>query len=451
VETHSQAQPLGRRLSCSNCRLGIITERLMLICPRCHASLVGAKDIDDTLPEGYRVAAICRKNLCGHYRPESDACQLVIDTGKAKNINRPGKIEWLEAGGFAAQCPASPPQWVMETPVARIGFLSPVFNHIGGTETWHKTLLPHIDQAGFVSLATTTSDLSALRCWARRGESAAKRLAASVEVLVVWGVGSQLGKYLPSGRRPKVITVTHTNCNSDWGREIVAGQCPWSDAVVAVNHSGLISIPATWQGLRRVIFNAVDLNRVRSELTQAEAKERLGITPQTKVIMSISRISPEKRLDLLARAARHLPDDYRVVIVGVTSGPDLDHTRELLAMQSDRFTLLPAVDAPGDVLRAADCYVSCSQFEGFGLSAAEAVAAEVPVISTAVGVFEDFPHLATLIPHAVDAQTLADTIVCTCRRPPETFERSQQVKSRFSVSRFVDDWKTIIAEITGHE
>lgn len=406
--------------------------------------------MDETLPEGYRVAAICRQNLCGHYRRESDACQLVIDTGKAKNISRPGKIDWLEAGGFAAQCPASPPQWVMETPVARIGFLSPVFNHIGGTETWHATLLPHIDGAGFVSLATTTADLSRLRCWARRGEAAARRLAATVDVLVVWGVGSQLGKYLPADRRPKIITVTHTDFTSDWGREIVLGQLPWSDAVVAVNQSGLLAVPTSWHGLRRVISNAVDPNRVRSDLTHTEAKQRLGIDPQTKVIMSISRISPEKRLYLLAEAARYLPVDHRVVVIGVTSGPDLEHTRELLGMQSPQFTLLPAVETPGDVLRAADCYVSCSHFEGFGLSAVEAIAANVPVISTAVGVFEDFSDLATLIPHAIHPKTLASKIVDTLRRPPATAELSRAVFAKFSVNRFVAEWKKIIQEVRNH-
>jgi hypothetical protein len=52
--------------------------------------------------------AICRSNACGHYVAADDACQLVIDRGKAKGQNRTGKIEWLY-GNPTASCPDSPP------------------------------------------------------------------------------------------------------------------------------------------------------------------------------------------------------------------------------------------------------------------------------------------------------------------------------------------------------
>jgi len=133
--------------------------------------------------------------------------------------------------------------------------------------------------------------------------------------------------------------------------------------------------------LRR-IPNGVDAETFRPP-TPAEReaeRARLGIDPSAPLALYTGRFAPVKRLDLLIDAAARLPD-LRLVMVG--EGSEEARLRELVASRdlADRVKLLPLVEDPASLYRAADVYVCASSTEGMSNSVLEAMASGLPVVA----------------------------------------------------------------------
>jgi glycosyltransferase involved in cell wall biosynthesis len=138
------------------------------------------------------------------------------------------------------------------------------------------------------------------------------------------------------------------------------------------------------------------------------------------------RFHPDKRPQLAIEIAKYLPDDWRMVLTG--------HRGEKLEV-SDRVTILPP-QHPGDWLAVADCFLSTSKFEGFGLSVAEAVAAGVPVVSSPVGIATR-PGLASVVPMDAEPEEWAAAIIASS-------ERELPSRELFGVEAFLTAWDEVI-------
>lgn len=138
-----------------------------------------------------------------------------------------------------------------------------------------------------------------------------------------------------------------------------------------------------------VIPTGLDLARFRPARTAQERadvrtlRERLGIAPGQKVLLSVSRLAKEKNLeevlDLVAAADR---DDAVLVMVG--DGPhraELEaHAAALGIAQRVRFT---GVVSPGEIqrwYRVGDVFLSASRSETQGLTFIEALASGLPLL-----------------------------------------------------------------------
>lgn len=105
-------------------------------------------------------------------------------------------------------------------------------------------------------------------------------------------------------------------------------------------------------------------------------------------MLFLSRIHPKKGIDLLLRAWGTLEGEYSEWDL-VIAGPDeVGHEAEMQAIAQrlglKRVQWLPAVHGAekSDLYRSADCFVLPTHAENFGLVVAEALAHEVPVITT---------------------------------------------------------------------
>ncbi|MDQ3987338.1 MAG: glycosyltransferase [Actinomycetota bacterium] len=127
------------------------------------------------------------------------------------------------------------------------------------------------------------------------------------------------------------------------------------------------------------------------------ARDRLGLSTEDRIILSVGRIQPLKGLELAVRAVEQLVPalEGRVVlqIVGGASGRSGDdEIARLRALAADlgveklvRFEgPRPHEELPA-YYRAADVLAVCSHYESFGLVALEAHASGTPVVATAVG------------------------------------------------------------------
>jgi glycosyltransferase involved in cell wall biosynthesis len=163
---------------------------------------------------------------------------------------------------------------------------------------------------------------------------------------------------------------------------------------------------------------AVDPDRIKPR----QAVETNG----KKICLWSHRFHADKRPQLAIEIAKHLPDDWHMVMTG--------HRGERLEL-NDRVTILPPTH-PGDWLDVASCFLSTSLFEGFGLSVAEAITAGVPVVSTPVGIAKR-TGMALTVDSDADAETWAMAILAS---------QSMSLPSRdlFSVDEFLKQWELVI-------
>jgi glycosyltransferase involved in cell wall biosynthesis len=137
-----------------------------------------------------------------------------------------------------------------------------------------------------------------------------------------------------------------------------------------------------------VIRNAIDLNGIQSSLTVAEAKKRLGISPERRVAGIVGRLDPVKRVDLFLEVARclsHQLPSACFVIAGAgreeaalrdsLRGSELERQVYFLGERGDIC----------DVLRAMDLLLITSDHEGLPTVLLEAMALGIPVVARNVG------------------------------------------------------------------
>jgi glycosyltransferase involved in cell wall biosynthesis len=158
--------------------------------------------------------------------------------------------------------------------------------------------------------------------------------------------------------------------------------------------------------------------------TGRDLRAELGLPVDAPVIGTVCALRPQKRLDVLLRAAADLTGEFpalRVLIAG--QGPEEGRLRAL-ARELDieeNLVLLgfwPPADVP-DFLAALDVAVNTSDFEGSPLTIMEFMAQGRPVVATAVGgtpdLIDDGVH-GLLVPRR-DHAAIASAVASLLRDP----------------------------------
>lgn len=137
------------------------------------------------------------------------------------------------------------------------------------------------------------------------------------------------------------------------------------------------------------VYNGIDLNKFSlNRQTRSIIRERYGIEENHFLFLNVGRLMPAKDHKNLITAFKYLIDispEVRLIIVG-----EGDLESELCAY-IEELSLVNKVILVGKQLdvvnyyNAADCFVLSSIWEGFGIVLAEAMACELPVITTDAG------------------------------------------------------------------
>jgi glycosyltransferase involved in cell wall biosynthesis len=169
------------------------------------------------------------------------------------------------------------------------------------------------------------------------------------------------------------------------------------------------------------IPNAIPTERYTPDtLRRAEWRSQHEICQDTLVYTCVAGLRPQKNhrilLQAFAQATPQLPDAL-LLLVGPPDRLNPAYTESLQALAQElglgqRVRFLGSRSDVPDILRASDVFVLSSDYEGNPLSVLEAMAAGLPVISTAVGgVPELVQHGATgLLVPAGNAHALAEAI-----------------------------------------
>lgn len=138
-----------------------------------------------------------------------------------------------------------------------------------------------------------------------------------------------------------------------------------------------------------VVYGGIDLERRPSAGRAAEVRERLGVGPDEVLLFTLSRLGPEKRVDVLVRALAELrPLTRRVRLVVGGQGPEAETIARLargLGVERDVIMAGHLGPEKAAYYEACDIFVFHSLFETFGQVAVEAMAAAKPVVSVRAG------------------------------------------------------------------
>jgi glycosyltransferase involved in cell wall biosynthesis len=203
------------------------------------------------------------------------------------------------------------------------------------------------------------------------------------------GVGLLFG-YL-AGVPVRLITVHDVALDRrriDYWSRLVSVRCLATTSVavsaaVARSIRDYYGVPAS---RTQTIPNGVDDWFVTRE--SADGRVLSGALPHRPSILTVSRLAPEKGIDVLLRAAADLVAggaEFELNIVG--DGP----ARDDLVSLAQELGVYPVTKFHGqrqDVarfLRDADIFVLPSRSEGLGIAAIEAMSASLPVVASAVG------------------------------------------------------------------
>ncbi|MDO7881938.1 glycogen synthase [Salinibacterium soli] len=167
-------------------------------------------------------------------------------------------------------------------------------------------------------------------------------------------------------------------------------------AVIAVSEGMrrdiLRSYPALDEARVQVVHNGIDLERW-VPLDEPELLRGLGIDPDRPSVVFVGRITRQKGLPYLLRAARLLPPDVQLILcAGAPDTPEIlaEVQAGVAALQQERSgviwleRLLSQAELSA-VLTRATTFVCPSVYEPLGIVNLEAMACAAPVVGTATG------------------------------------------------------------------
>jgi len=213
---------------------------------------------------------------------------------------------------------------------------------------------------------------------------------------------------------PHVLTAHSLEPLRPWKAEQLGGGYAVSSWVERTAYEGAAAVIAVSGGMRddilrsypavdparvHVVHNGIDLESWRrptqdDELARAEATVRaLGIDPTRPAVVFVGRITRQKGLPYLLRAAESLPADVQLVLcAGAPDTPEIaaeaaglvDRLRERRSGVVWIEQMLPRPDLVA-VLAASTVFVCPSVYEPLGIVNLEAMAVGLPVVGTATG------------------------------------------------------------------
>jgi glycosyltransferase involved in cell wall biosynthesis len=215
------------------------------------------------------------------------------------------------------------------------------------------------------------------------------------------------------------------------------------------------------RGLRapsRVISNGVDVTAYAPGPADDRLRTRYRLPRDRPLILSVSRLSPEKGITVLLDAAARLTRPAHLVIAG--TGPQERRLRaraQRLGL-AGRVTFpgyVPGADLPG-LYRLADVFVTASQAELQGLTTMDAMASGLPVVAA------DACALRELVRHGGngllfrpgDAGQLAaclDALTGDRGRRARMAVQSLAIISGHDRQRVVTEWESLYATLAAGE
>jgi N-acetyl-alpha-D-glucosaminyl L-malate synthase BshA len=194
------------------------------------------------------------------------------------------------------------------------------------------------------------------------------------------------------GKRIPVITTLHGTDITLVGRDktyspVVTFSMNESDMLTAVSEN---LKEETYKNFSiekdiEVVHNFVDVNRFHKK--PVDAFKKLVAPNSEKIILHASNFRKVKRVDDVVKIFAAFNEKMPAKLLLLGDGPERPYIESLCREFAlfDKIKFLGKQEQMEDILPIADLFLLPSEYESFGLAALEAMAAEVPVISTNTG------------------------------------------------------------------
>jgi alpha-maltose-1-phosphate synthase len=170
-----------------------------------------------------------------------------------------------------------------------------------------------------------------------------------------------------------------------------------ADAVIAVSNGMASDVqqayPAVDPSRIHVVHNGIDTQQYAPD-ERTDVLERLHIDPTRPSVVYVGRVTRQKGLPYLLRAAREMPDGTQLVLLaGAPDTPEIGAeveglVAELRVSRGDDIIWVPEMLPKNEVIQIlshASMFVCPSIYEPMGIVNLEAMACEAPVVATATG------------------------------------------------------------------
>lgn len=197
------------------------------------------------------------------------------------------------------------------------------------------------------------------------------------------------------------------------------------------------------------ICNGVDTSRFIRPVKDISGQSQFVIT-------MVAGIRVEKDHETLLRSMTHLPDCYRLQVVGGGEKENRDHVRAVcseLGLESRVDFMGVRHDVP-DILEQSDVVVLSSHWEGLSLSSIEGMASGRPFVASDVdGLREMVGGAGVLFTHG-DDKDLAAKIQWLCEHPDEyqkVATRCQEKAKQFDISVMAQKYLDLYKELLDYQ
>jgi len=194
------------------------------------------------------------------------------------------------------------------------------------------------------------------------------------------------------GKKIPVITTLHGTDITLVGKDktyrpVVQFSMEESEVLTAVSHNLKAETYSNFEIKKpiEVIHNFVDVDRFHKK--PIDAFKKMVAPNGEKIIMHASNFRKVKRIQDVVKVFMKVKEKIPAVLLLIGDGPERPDI-ESFARQNEcqhEIRFLGKQDQIEDILPIADLFLLPSEYESFGLAALEAMAAEVPVISSDAG------------------------------------------------------------------
>lgn len=199
-----------------------------------------------------------------------------------------------------------------------------------------------------------------------------------------------------------------------------------------------------------IIPSGIDLRHFAAGTRSEDLRRELGVAPDERMLLFVSRLAREKNVELLVRALAQTRTPARLIVAG--DGPEREALEELASRcgAGRRVRFLGAVERdrlPG-LYASADAFVFASMTETQGLVLAEALAAGALVLAAdAPQIREVLGGAGRLIRPSAEAFAAAMSQVPALPDPAEA-EKARAAASRFGIEEQARKVAAIYARLT---